>query len=454
MSQGRGGALRPGFRKVLAQRLFELEHTTRDDATQLYNDHEGAAFERGYRAAVQDVLVLVGAALAGAAFLTVCLSPALYQKVREKVRPWVVRQVELGRPWVIWIQRFRHPLLDRVHLLAANSCGIIFYITALPFLFWAGELQLARQLTSFMATCIYVGNAVKDAISAPRPDWKKGVRLVSDGASDGSSTDDMEYGLPSTHTINTVCMWLYIFYFYASSTSYGDGISVYWNTWRSPALQMMFCVILIWCIFIMYGRLYLGMHSPIDVAVGFGISMVLLHVYAAVDDFIDAWMTATTAFVPAYQLAFAVVLCWTYPQGLQRTPSYNYAVYFTGVCLGVVTGVWRCPHHHSVAAADAIKAVRGPLASTGFMLFVGRRFLVGLVLVLALRAASKEILKLLVPRIFQILGIPCSDHEAKQKEGKEPVGYNVLTPTRLLNYAVVGWTVVEPCFDVFEWLSI
>lgn len=164
-----------------------------------------------------------------------------------------------------------------------------------------------------------------------------------------------------------------------------------------------------------------------------------------VDDFIDAWMTATTVFVPAYQLAFAVVLCWTYPQGLQRTPSYNYAVYFTGVCLGVVTGVWRCPHHHSV---------RGPLASTGFMLFVGRRFLVGLVVVLALRAASKEILKLLVPRVFQILGIPCSDHEAKPKEEKDPVGYNVLTPTRLLNYAVVGWTVVEPCFDLFEWLRI
>lgn len=41
---------------------------------------------------------------------------------------------------------------------------------------------------------------------------------------------------------------------------------MYWNTWRSPALQMMFCAILIWCTFIMYGRLYLGMHSPIDVA--------------------------------------------------------------------------------------------------------------------------------------------------------------------------------------------
>ena len=38
---------------------------------------------------------------------------------------------------------------------------------------------------------------MKDAISAPRPDWKKGVRLVCDGAGDGAQTDEMEYGLPS-----------------------------------------------------------------------------------------------------------------------------------------------------------------------------------------------------------------------------------------------------------------
>ncbi|CAJ1361095.1 unnamed protein product, partial [Effrenium voratum] len=49
----------------------------------------------------------VGAGLAGMAFLIVCLSPPLYQKVRERVRPWVVRQVELGRPFVIAVQRFR-----------------------------------------------------------------------------------------------------------------------------------------------------------------------------------------------------------------------------------------------------------------------------------------------------------------------------------------------------------
>jgi len=445
-----GSALRLGFRKVLAQRLVELEQSG-DDAAGQYSAKETAAFEKGYRAAMQDVLVMVGAG-----FLTVCMSPALYQKVRDKVRPFVVRHVELGRPWVIWIQQVRHPMLDRIHLIAANSCGILFYITALPLLFWAGELQLARQLTSFMATCIYVGNAVKDAVSAPRPDWNKGVRLVSDGGSDGASTDDMEYGLPSTHTLNTLCMWLYIFYFYSSSTSHGDGFSVYVDTLRSFDMQLRLLVILAWCLFIMHGRLYLGMHSPIDVAAGVCLAMVLLHLYAAVDDFVDAWMTATTAFVPAYQLLFATLLCWTYPAGLQKTPSYNYAVYFTGVCLGVVTGVWRCPHHHSAAAAEYIKEARGPVGSAAFLLFVGRRFVIGLPLALLLRAVSKEILKLAVPLAFRLAGIPCAEPETKQTADSQKIakGYDVLTPVRLLNYAVVGWTVVEPCFDLFEWLQI
>ena len=105
--------------------------------------------------------VEVGAGFAGMAFLVVCLGlPAggrwllrlvakplpeghgsflrfyvVGKEVRERVRPWVVRQVELGRPWVIWVQQFRprstrfeafarHPMLDRVHLFTANTCGV------------------------------------------------------------------------------------------------------------------------------------------------------------------------------------------------------------------------------------------------------------------------------------------------------------------------------------------
>lgn len=450
-SPHRDGEMRLGFRKALARRLLELEHWEGGGPGHRYNEDERAAFENGYRAAIQDVLVMVGAGLFGMAFLTVCLSPSLYHKVREKVRPWVVVQVELGRPWVIWVQHFRSGWLDRLHLFAANTCGVPFYITMLPLMFWVEELQLARQATSFMATCIYVGNAVKDAISAPRPDWSKGVRLVREGEEKTLSDDEMEYGLPSTHTINTLCMWSYIFYYYTSSSSHGDGFSVYLRTLRSPWLLGLFILNIVWCCFMMHGRIYLGMHSPIDLVVGVALALLLLHVYISVDDFVDAWMTSSTVFVPAYQLAFATLLCWTYPAGLQKTPSYNYAVYFTGVCLGVTTGVWRCPRHHSVNAAATLRQVRGDFPSVGFFFFAGRRFMLGLLVVLLLRAISKEILKTVVSPVLRLLKIPHSNHEAKDAK---VVGYNVMTPIRLLNYAVVGWSVVEPCFDLFEWLQI
>jgi hypothetical protein len=69
-------------------------------------------------------------------------------------------------------------------------------------------MRLARQLTVFMSTCIYVGNALKDTICSPRPNWKKGVihRTAEDG--------DGEYGIPSTHTINIICLCAYFFHHY------------------------------------------------------------------------------------------------------------------------------------------------------------------------------------------------------------------------------------------------
>ncbi|CAJ1361097.1 unnamed protein product [Effrenium voratum] len=175
--------------------------------------------------------------------------------------------------------------------------------------------------------------------------------------------------------------------------------------------------------------------------------------FAQVDDFVDAWMTSATVWVPMYQFAFAVLLCWTYPQGLQKTPSYNYAVYCTGVCLGVLTGVWRCPQYHNAEAAERLRIVRGSITSWSFAFFAGRRFFLGLAVVFAVKALTKEILRFIIPAALRLCGIPHSDHEAC-KEKSTPIGYNVLTPIRLLNYAAVSWAVVEPCFHLFEWLQI
>ncbi|CAE8617598.1 unnamed protein product [Polarella glacialis] len=138
---GHGSTLRLGFRKALAQRLLDLQSGVGNGEFKSYGEAERSAFEQGYRAAMQDVIVMAGAILAGVVFLLTCCSPSLYQKVRGAVRPWVVRRVELERPWVIWVQRCRHPVLDQLHQLAAHTCGVMFYIALLPFLFWVGEAQ-------------------------------------------------------------------------------------------------------------------------------------------------------------------------------------------------------------------------------------------------------------------------------------------------------------------------
>jgi hypothetical protein len=221
--------------------------------------------------------------------------------------------------------------------------------------------------------------------------------------------------------------------------------------------------------FVIWGRLYLGMHSPIDVVTGYAFAVVLLMFYIPVEDFFEAWMTGS-AVIPYFQTCFAVVLCWTYPKPLRPTPSYNYAVYFTAVCWGLVIGIWRRPDFHSLAAASAMVERRGSLLSWTCIQFVGVRFVVGVVLVLVLRAIAKEVAKVVIPLLFKLCRIPYSDYdqfydELAAKEGgkldytrtrtwPEPPGYNVLTGVRFLTYGVVGWAVSEGAYQVFAWLGI
>lgn len=414
-----------------------------------------------YYPQIQSVLLTV-------AFLTCCFFPALYKSIRMLVRPAILQQIEAERPWIMWLQEFRHPFLDTLHMIASHSCGIYFYIMLLPFLFWIGELQVARLLTLLMAMCTYVAGALKDLICAPRPDWKRGVVLVGHSEGDETSNAHEEYGFPSSHTINTICMLVFCGYFYSFSLKM-FGLSLFASLDSSTDFKLCVVAGICWTAFIIHGRIYLGMHSPVDVVGGVAVAAVLMLVFLPVELYLDAWITSSSYSVPAYATVFAILLCWTYPVSLRPTPSFDYAVYFTGVGLGVIIGVWRCPQFHNEQAQDFLEKTRGPVLSIGFWLFALRRFFLGLILVLALRALSKEILKLVVPFVMDLLAIPHSDHDKfyalKQDHCStatpetdvppcKPVGYNVLTPIRLLNYAVVGWASTEAAFELFERLRI
>ncbi|KAG6510800.1 hypothetical protein ZIOFF_028839 [Zingiber officinale] len=58
-------------------------------------------------------------------------------------------------------------------------------------------------MTLLMAFCDYIGNSIKDLVSAPRPSCPP-VRRVTATADEKENA--MEYGLPSSHCLNTVCL--------------------------------------------------------------------------------------------------------------------------------------------------------------------------------------------------------------------------------------------------------
>ncbi|KAF7846702.1 hypothetical protein BT93_L3898 [Corymbia citriodora subsp. variegata] len=91
--------------------------------------------------------------------------------LRSLLQPWVAHHVVVGIPLILQIQ--------------------------------SGHGKLARQMTLLMAFCDYMGNCVKDVVSAPRPTCPP-VRRVT--ATKDEEDNAMEYGFSSSHTLNTVCL--------------------------------------------------------------------------------------------------------------------------------------------------------------------------------------------------------------------------------------------------------
>eukprot|EP01063_Lacrimia_lanifica_P008712 TRINITY_DN15769_c0_g1_i1.p1 TRINITY_DN15769_c0_g1~~TRINITY_DN15769_c0_g1_i1.p1 ORF type:complete len:373 (+),score=86.36 TRINITY_DN15769_c0_g1_i1:33-1151(+) len=357
--------------------------------------------------------------LTALAFVAMVHTPVIYTLVREAVRPWAIREVEREKKWIQMIQRYHTPLLDVVLEYTSTTCGLPFYISFLPCLYWAGELRLARDLTILCALSVYVGNSLKDIVCSPRPEWGGGIRLVCSGQYKYAH----EYGLPSTHTFNTVSVCGYLVWYYSAS-------------WPMIALAVS------WCCLVAYSRVYLGMHSPVDVATGLLLSGACLAYFIPLSAYLDQWVGSPLV-VPVYQLLLSLALIKAYPKPLRPTPSYEYHVYFTGVALGVVTGLWHSGHLHSADTAVAIAKLRGEdLFTTRALIFTLRRFVPGLIATVITRAVAKP----LAQSVLSLFLSPMSPSTLTNQQRK-PIEV-------MLTYAVVGYVVVDPCFHMFKKFGI
>jgi hypothetical protein len=89
-------------------------------------------------------MVLLGTTIAMCAFCLTLLVPSLYLPIREVVQPWAIARVKAEHDWLVWLQKYHHPVVEHVFQVIGWQCGVGFYISLLPFLFWIGEMRLVQ----------------------------------------------------------------------------------------------------------------------------------------------------------------------------------------------------------------------------------------------------------------------------------------------------------------------
>ncbi|GAV86143.1 PAP2 domain-containing protein [Cephalotus follicularis] len=379
------------------------------------------------------------------------------QKIRSFIQPWVTHRVNSGTPFILQIQKYQHSFLDS--LFSGLSCvvSVPFYTAFLPLLFWSGHGKLARQMTLLMAFCDYSGNCIKDVISAPRPSCPP-VRRIT--ATKDEEDNALEYGLPSSHTLNTVCLSGYLLLYVLSSAQNEDA-------------SIKFAGLALVCLFtalVGLGRIYLGMHSVIDVISGLALGLVILGFWLTVHEYVDFFISSGQN-VTSFWAALSFVLLFAYPTPEFPTPSFEYHTAFNGVAFGIVSGIQQTYNQFHHEAVPRIFTTDLTIPT-----FLGR-MLVGIPTILVVKFCSKALAKWILPTVSNTLGIPIKStsyfpmlngsatgkksDETKQSSYFQKLfflssqdSFDVDTGIRFLQYAGLAWSVVDLVPSFFSYLRL
>ncbi|KAJ8411712.1 hypothetical protein AAFF_G00153500 [Aldrovandia affinis] len=141
----------------------------------------------------------------------------------------------------------------------------LFYITFFPFLIWNVDPYVFRRLIIVWVWVMYLGQCTKDVIRWSRPASPPVVKV--------EMFYNSEYSMPSTHAMSGTAIPFELFLL-----TYGR--------WEYP-FMLGLVLAFSWCIVVCLSRIYMGMHSILDIIAGFLYSMLILLVFQPALDVID-----------------------------------------------------------------------------------------------------------------------------------------------------------------------
>lgn len=287
----------------------------------------------------------------------------------------------------------------------------MFFIVFFPFLFWNIDALVSRRLIVVWAWNLFVGQSTKDMVRWSRPASPPVVKV--------EVFYNSEYSMPSTHAMTGTAIPFCLF-----MLTYGR--------WQYPFL-FGFCVALSWSVLVCVSRVYMGMHSILEVITGFLYSLLILAFFQPILDKIDNFYM-TDHFAPLVIIVSHVSL------GLVAfsLDSWSTSRGDTAQALGTGVGAAIATHVNYQLGLlldpplSSLPLTLPPI-SAGMVFRSLLRFVIGVAVILVTRMVMKAVT---IPFLCRLFGLPSDDVRQARQHMK------VELPYRYIVYSVVGFSCV------------
>ncbi|XP_050025022.1 sphingosine-1-phosphate phosphatase 2-like isoform X2 [Dermacentor andersoni] len=284
-----------------------------------------------------------------------------------------------------------------------------FYATFFPFILWNWDAVVCRRVLLTWALVMYCGGLAKDLLRWPRPASPPVVQLDRAYAA--------EFGMPSTHAM--------------TGATVPFGLLLWTQQRYEYCYHAALCVCLVWCALLCVSRLYLGMHTVLDLLVGLVVAWALLLPLVSVSVTLEAWMLAWPWGAPLC----AALLLLAYPAPPRWTPARGDTCLVVATVAGIWAGEALLPMALGTPTPTPVNQGAGALYTVEYVSLLGLSFIVartvvGLVASVLVRTVVKAV-------IYPLL---CGLHGCDPKLETSRQKGTIELPYKYITYLSMGLT--------------
>ncbi|XP_072538833.1 sphingosine-1-phosphate phosphatase 1 [Salminus brasiliensis] len=299
----------------------------------------------------------------------------------------------------------------------------MFFIVFFPFLMWNVDAYVSRQVILVWVWVLFFGQSTKDLVGWTRPASPPVVKV--------EVFYIFEYSMPSVHAMTGTSVPFCLFL-------------LTYDRWEYPFLFGL-SVAICWSFWVCISRIYMGMHSVLEVIVGFLYSLLIVAAFHPVLDDIDAfYLSASSAPLVILLLHIGLSLVAFSLDSWSTSRGDTAQALATGA-----GGALACHLNHQLGLQPD-----PPLSSLPLKLpaidraLLGRsvlRLLVGVAVLLAVRAVMKAVA---IPLACKMFGVPSDDVRKARQNPHVELTY------RFLVYGTVAFCCVFLVPLLFDHLNL